>query len=165
MVSCEMWRDLQCILQVSKRGKASDLPYWLRERIVMKKIFRFVGLGGLLTALFAVGAVASFGQDACADVDGQNALYNTFLAKYKGNIDDRKAAVEAGKQFLEKYGACDGTKQITDYLKPKLPALEQGIIDEGIKTKKDALYNRFNTGFKGSNWDEVYASGKEILAL
>jgi hypothetical protein len=132
----------------------------------MKKIFRFVGLGGLLTAIFAVGAVASFGQDACADVDGQNALYqNEILPNYPSKDPAvLQKAIDAGKQFLEKYGACESTKQITDWLKPKVPVWEDRVKTIKTGQVKDKLYSRFNDSYKASNWDDVYASGKEILA-
>jgi hypothetical protein len=132
----------------------------------MKKIFRFVGLGGLLTAIFAVGAVASFGQDACADVDGQNALYqNEILPNYPSKDPAvLQKAIDAGKQFLEKYGACESTKQITDWLKPKVPVWEQRVKQIIIDNTRGALYKRFDAAYKASNWDDIYASGKEILA-
>ena len=132
----------------------------------MKKIFRFVGLGGLLTAIFAVGAVMSFGQDACGDVDGQNALYQDIVLKnYKSpDPDVIQKAVDAAKQFLEKYGACDSTKEITDWLKPKVPGWETRIIEIRIRIATDKRYIRFNDAYKASNWDEVYAGGKDIIA-
>jgi hypothetical protein len=131
----------------------------------MKKIFRFVGLGGLLTAFFAVGAVASFAQDPCADVDAQNASYQDILGKYKSTDPAVLGqAIDSAKGFLEKYGSCEAPKAQVDWMKanvPKWEARKTGIVDEGIWTK---LLARFNEGYKSSNWDEVYASGKEIMA-
>lgn len=131
----------------------------------MKKIFRLFGLGGLLTAALAVGAVASFGQDPCADVDGQNALYNDVLTNYKSNDPAviRKAA-DSAKQFLEKFGSCEVAKAQVDWMKPKVEGWTKRANDIDFGIKRDALYKRFDSGFKASNWDEVYASGKDILA-
>lgn len=133
----------------------------------MKKIFRFVGLGGLLTAIVAVGAVASFAQDACADVDGQNALYQDQVLKFYKTEDPDvlQKAVDAGKQFLEKYGSCDSTKQITDWLKPKVPVWEANVPKMREEIKLKGLYTKFDTGAKAKNWDDVYSSGKEILTI
>jgi hypothetical protein len=132
----------------------------------MKKIFKFVGLGGLLAAIFAVGAVMSFAQDPCADVDGINNLYNEVLANYKGPEPEKmQKGVDSAKQFLEKYGSCETAKAQVDWMKPKVPVWEDNISKLKKKNQMDALYGRFNAGFKTPNWDEVYSSGKEILAV
>jgi hypothetical protein len=131
----------------------------------MKKIFRLVGFSGLLTAVLAVGAVASFAQDPCADVDAQNALYQEVLKNYKSDDPATlQKAIDAGKQFLEKYGSCEVPKAQVDWVKPKIPAWEKRKADIEKAKATGALYSRFDTGFKASNWDEVFASGKEILA-
>jgi len=131
----------------------------------MKKSFRFVGFGGLLTALLAVGAVASFAQDPCTDVDGINNLYTEVTTKYNSkDLTVKQQAVDAAKQFLEKYGACEPAKAQADWMKPKVPAWEKQIADAKAAAATGALYNRFDAGFKASNWDEVYASGKDILS-
>lgn len=116
----------------------------------------------------ALGAAAAFGQDACADVDGQAKLDAAFraLLPQKGveqSIDDRKAAISTGKQFLEKYGACPAAKEFSDYLTVTIPKLEKRLKEVQEKAKKDALVARFDTALKGSNWDDVYATGKELL--
>src|SRR4030095_1981117 len=131
----------------------------------MKKILRLVGFSGLLTAVLAVGAVASFAQDPCADVDAQNALYQEVLKNYKSDDPPTlQKAIDAGKQFLEKYGSCEVPKAQVDWVKPKIPAWEKRKADIEKAKATGALYSRFDSGFKTSNWDEVFASGKEILA-
>src|SRR5438552_13797195 len=91
----------------------------------MKTIFRFVSFGVLLAAFIAVGNMAGFAQDPCADADGQTALGDKFRELYpKTSVDDRKAAIDTGKQFLEKYGACETAKELTDYLKTNIPKME-----------------------------------------
>jgi len=131
----------------------------------MKKIFRFVGLGGLLTAVFAVGAVASFAQDPCADVDAQNSSYQTILGTYKSTEPPvLRQAIDSAKQFLEKYGSCEAPKAQVDWMKNNVPKWEIRYKDitEG-KAYRDLL-TRFNDGYTGSKWDDVYASGKDIIA-
>ncbi len=132
----------------------------------MKTIFRFLSLGAVLTAFVTVGATASFAQEACADVDGQTALYTKFTELYpKTAIADREATIETGKQFLEKYGSCDAVKEQADYLKAAIPKLEETLkrIKDGIERKK--RFDRFDAGIKSDNADEIYAAGKEILAF
>src|SRR5215470_10161244 len=109
----------------------------------MKKSFKFVGLGRLLTAMFAVGAVASFAQDPCTDVDGINNLYTEVTTKYNSkDLTVKQQAVDAAKQFLEKYGACEPAKQQADWMKPKVPAWEKQIADAKAAAATGALYGR-----------------------
>jgi len=68
----------------------------------MKKIFRFVGLGGLLTAFFAVGAVASFAQDPCADVDAQNASYQDIATALGVSLGKVKTDIHRGREALRR---------------------------------------------------------------
>jgi hypothetical protein len=130
----------------------------------MKTIFRYTNIGLLMAAFFAVGAVTSFAQDACADTDGQNAANDNIQTLFKDKtIAGKKAYVAAGKSFLEKYGACESAKDLAEYLKPRIPKIEDDIKKMEEAAVKDALVKRFNAGLTSKNWDEVYASGKEIL--
>jgi hypothetical protein len=131
----------------------------------MKTIFRFLNGAALIAAIIAVGAVAGFGQAECADVDGQNALYTTFTANFqKKTIAEKKAAADAGKQFLEKYGACEPVKEQADYVRPWVPKLEQQIKDMEIAADMKAKFGRFDSAITTDNSTELYAAGKEILA-
>ena len=130
----------------------------------MKTIFRSLNMGIILASIIVLGAVAGFAQDPCTDAEGQNAANDKIQTLFKDkSITGRKAYVEAGKAFLEKYGTCATAKELADYLTPQLPKIEEIIKNmEGAKAK-GALTARFDTGLKTKNWDEVYASGKEIL--
>ena len=127
----------------------------------MKTIFRTLGFGAVLTALFAVGGISAFGQnDACADVDGMNATYQTVLDNYKSqDIAVLQKAVDAAKQFLEKYGSCDVAKQNADWMKPKIATWE-GIIKNGPKV---AALKKFDASIQGKNWDDAYAAANDYL--
>ncbi|MEO6050117.1 MAG: hypothetical protein ABIP78_02155 [Pyrinomonadaceae bacterium] len=131
----------------------------------MKTIFRYTNTAFLTAALIALGAVAALAQDPCTDADGITALGDKFRAQYalKG-LDDRRMAIDSGKQFLEKYGACEATKELSDYLKLQLPRLDEKYKAAVKQQATDARYNRFNASVKASNFDETYASGKDILA-
>jgi len=131
----------------------------------MKKIFRYTNIGLLMAAILAIGAVAGFSQDACADAEGQGAANEKITTLFKDKtIAGKKAYVAAGKAFLEKYGACESAKDLSEYLKPRIPKEEENIRKMEEAEKKAALYTRFDTAVKAKNWDDTYASGKEILA-
>lgn len=118
-----------------------------------------------MAAIFAVGAVAGFAQDPCTDSEGQNAANDNIQKLYKDRtIVGRKAYVSAGKAFLDKYGACESAAALSVYLKERLPKEEDTFRKMEDADAKDKLYKRFDASVKASNWDETYASGKEILA-
>ncbi len=123
----------------------------------------------MFAAVITLGAVAGFAQvpaqDPCADAAGQTTLGDKFRELYpKKDIESRKAAIDTGKQFLEKYGSCDSAKDLSDYLKTTIPKMEKIVADLSSKAEEDKLVARFNAALTAKNWDEVYASGKEILA-
>jgi hypothetical protein len=132
----------------------------------MKKIFRFANIGLMLAAIIALGAIAGIAQtDPCTDVDGQGAANDNIQKLFKDtSLAGLKAYLGAGKAFLEKYGACDSAKDLSEYLRPQLPKLEELIKKKQADVDKQALLVRFDTAMKAKNWDDVYASGKEILA-
>lgn len=118
-----------------------------------------------MAAIVALGAVSGFGQNPCEDTAGMAALDAKFRENYgKKEIALRKTAVDAGKQYIDKYGACPDSKDFVDYLKNYLPGMETKIAADEKQIAKEALYNRFNNSVKTSTFDETYASGKEILA-
>jgi|CXWL01.1.fsa_nt_gi hypothetical protein len=130
----------------------------------MKTIFRYTNVGLLLAAIMALGAVATLAQDPCTDAEGQVAANDNITKLFKDrSIAGRKAYVAAGKAFLEKYGTCEPTKDLSDYLKPRIPREEENIRKMEEEEAKRALLKRFDTGLNNKNWDDVYAAGKEIL--
>lgn len=131
----------------------------------MKTIFRFVNTGLFLAAVIALGTVAGFAQDPCADAAGQTALSDQIRAIFaKKDLDSLKTRIELSKQFQDKFGACDSAKEFTDYLKTNVPKWEASYATLKEKAAKDALVARFDTALKANNWDDVYSAGKEILS-
>jgi hypothetical protein len=133
----------------------------------MKTIFRSFSAAAIFAAVIVLGAVTGFGQNPCEDADGQAKLDAAFRSNYQTAkpVADRKVALESGKQYLEKYGSCDGpTKEFSDYLKGYLPKLEASIKSQENKIRIDAIVNRFLDGMKSKNWDDVFASGKQLIA-
>ncbi|MDQ3131588.1 MAG: hypothetical protein M3Q99_12615 [Acidobacteriota bacterium] len=130
----------------------------------MKSVFRFLGLGVLAATFTAAGVSDTLAQNVCDDVDGKQATYKKFTDNFDKAVAQRKLAVEAAKEYIEKYGACADDKAQVDYLKNYIPETEKLITTTQGKAEMDALYSRFNTSLGAKNWDEVYASGKEVLA-
>src|SRR5258708_13648008 len=131
----------------------------------MKTIFRYTNVALLMAAFIALGAVAGMAQTPCEDADGEGAANGKIQTLFKDkSIAGRKAYVEAGKAFLEKYGDCPSAKELSDYLKPQIPKIEDIIRKMEADKVKGDLTSRFDTALNGKNWDEVYASGKDILA-
>ena len=122
-------------------------------------------MGLVLASIIALGAVAGFAQDPCTDADGQAKLSDSFRELYpKTSIDDKKATIAAGKQFLEKYGACESAKEFSDYLKTAVPTLEKALAARIERERFAALTKKFDDGLKSSNWADVYDAGKQILS-
>ena len=131
----------------------------------MKKIFRYTNIALLSAAILAIGTVAGYAQDPCADADAVAKLGDEFRAQFPDKtLAGRKKASATGKSFLEKYGACESAQELATYLKGQIPKMDEAIKKMEEAEKKAALYTRFDTAVKAKNWDDTYASGKEILA-
>ena len=123
----------------------------------MKTIFRFLNVAALTVAVLTVGAVTAFGQDACADVDGQTAAYTKFTDVYnKKDLPSMESALSAGKAFLEKYGACEPLKEQVDFVKPHVARIEKAIV-------RSKMVARYDTAVKADNPTEIVAAGKEFI--
>ncbi|HEY0169951.1 MAG TPA: hypothetical protein VGB98_02790 [Pyrinomonadaceae bacterium] len=91
----------------------------------MKNAFRLLALAALVT----VFALPAYAQDAaatpaaapagpCTEADAKAAQYKKFTDNFKGTPEQQKAAYEAGKEYLSKYGSCPeaGDVQIAKYI-------------------------------------------------
>jgi hypothetical protein len=126
----------------------------------MKTIFRFLSVGMLLMTFMIIGGTASSAQ-AQDDPAAKAALYQKFTDNWnKPDVESRKIALNAAKEYVEKYGGNEADKEQVDYLKAWIPKTEDWIVKQGTL----AMYNRFDNAYKSKNWDEVYAAGKDILA-
>ncbi len=131
----------------------------------MNKIFRFTGLAVFAAAVLGFSATQGFAQDPCADTDAQTALYTKFTELYpKTDLESRKGAITAGKEFLEKYGACETVKQQNDYFKTAVPALEASVKKMVEDDERKKLFKRYDDAVLADNADEILAAGKLILA-
>jgi hypothetical protein len=140
--------------------------------ILMKNFFKVLTLGLLLTVFAAVNVTTTFAQDPQAE---KTAIYNKYMENYKGNISQRKAAIAAAKEYIEKYRDSEVDGEQVKYFNSAIPQLEAGIQKEekaataaaasaASAEAKQKLYKDFDTAARGANWDQVYALGKQILA-
>ncbi len=127
----------------------------------MKTIYRVLVLGILMMAFTAVTVTPTFAQDPQAE---KVALYKKYTDNYGGTVAQMEMAIEAGKQYIAKYGANPEDADQVNYLKTAVPALEESVkkIKEG-NTKKDR-YNRLDTAIKGNNFADSFSVGKEVIA-
>jgi hypothetical protein len=87
----------------------------------MKNVLRLL----VFAALVTVFALPSYAQDAapaqtpaaatgpCAEAEAKAALYGKFREKFNKTAEEQKAAYEAGKEYLNKYGACTDPADVT----------------------------------------------------
>ncbi len=131
----------------------------------MKTIFRYTNIAFLAAAFLVAASTAAFAQDNCGDAAGQLALGDQVREDFKDkSIAGKKKFVGTGKSFLEKYGACEVQKDLADWLKARIPTTETQIKEMEEAEAEAKLVARFNGALDAKNWDEVYVSGKEILA-
>jgi hypothetical protein len=129
----------------------------------MKTIFRSIGLT-MLAALFVVaGAGSSLAQAGCDDT----AKIEELDAKIRANLPKNstvKVAVDAGKEFLEKFGTCEATAEFTTWLKAQMPKLEERAEKEKERVWLKERFEKFDAGITGEKYADTYAAGKELLS-
>lgn len=110
--------------------------------------------------------MAGMAQDPCTDADGQTKMQDEFDTLYadKKDLNVRQRAIDSGKSFLEKYGNCESAKVRADWLKAQIPKMETNLRIARDLAAENALVGRFDTAMKAKNFDEVYVTGKEVLA-
>ena len=124
----------------------------------MKSIFRSLSMAAIVAGIAVTGA---FAQNVCDDLDGATAKYDAFTANYQKKTEaELTAAIAAGKEFLEKWGACESWKEQVAFVKPWIPRLEKGL--EGIKD--GPMFAGFDDAVNKDNIDGIYSFGKQILA-
>jgi len=124
----------------------------------MKSISRSLSIVAFVVAVAVTG---SYAQNACDDLDTPTAKYGTFTENYqKNDIPSLESAVAAGKEFLEKWGACEGWKDQVAFVKPWIPKLEKKIED----LKFQPTFDAFDKAVNADDIDGIYTNGKKILA-
>lgn len=123
---------------------------------------------GVFLAVLAVAAPTFAQGDVCADLEANQALYDVYISNYKGALDQKKKAVKAGEEYVQKYSSCENYKAQVDYLNKAIPKLKE-IIDKQVKADETAArYTRFDNDLKSINGNQGNVSGvfnvaREIL--
>ncbi len=124
----------------------------------MKTIIRFFSMLALVGGIAVTGA---FAQNACDDLDTPTAQYEKFTGLYQKKTEaEVDEALNTGKAFLEKFGACEAWKEQATFVKAQVTRLEK--VKAGFGDAK--MFTRFDNAVNSDNTDEIYAAGKEILA-
>jgi hypothetical protein len=118
----------------------------------MKKVFKVLGLGALLTAFSAAPA---FAQSEC------EAIYGQFTSNYRSTeFAKMKTAIDAGKQLVEKC-TTEEFKEPVAFVQKQLPNLEK-------RYNFGTTAERFQAAIKEPttvNADQAFASGREFLTI
>lgn len=118
----------------------------------------------MLAALFiAAGSTTSLAQAGCDDTEKINELDAKIRANYNKKAT-RKIAIDAGKEFLEKFGSCEASAEFTTWLKGQMPDMEKRYAQDVFEAEMGALFKRFDAGITSDNADEVFSAGSAILA-
>lgn len=143
----------------------------------MKTIFRFFGLAVLIAGFTAAGGTSIFAQDTPATptpdpCEATAAVRAPIEEKIRTNyatkdLKLRKEVNDAGDGYLTTYvnDPCESVKGFVTYLNGYLPGSKKWVKDTETAVIRKVLLDRLNPAVKGSNWDETYASGKELIAL
>jgi hypothetical protein len=104
-------------------------------------------------------------------------LYDDCFLKDKAynsaDANVKKAAMECGSEYIKKYELADSKdpekKAIVDYLKKKVNKYNEDNVAAKETARVKAIYDRYDNAYKAAktskNWTEVFAAGKEVLAL
>jgi hypothetical protein len=129
----------------------------------MKTIFKTLGLGALMAAFMAIGGLTAFAQDPCADLDAINALDAKIRADYP-KPETKSQAIDEGKQYLEKYGNCEVTKDFSTWLKGRIPVWEKDINERKNFARQKELHDKFDAAFNSKTYDDAFTAAGQYLA-
>lgn len=127
----------------------------------MKTILRFWGLAAILSVVLGFAATDAIGQNACDDAEGIAALHVKIDANYKRN-ETASIAVQASKEFLQKYGQCESTEKLTAWIKAELPGLEKSAAAYEEYVWRQPRLDKFENGLRNGKFDDVFAAGEEL---
>jgi hypothetical protein len=126
----------------------------------MKNAFKFLSLGVLMMAFYAVSATSIFAQGTLEEC---NAIYERFKKERTGaGIPEWTAAIASGKEYLQKCSTLDPPQEeVKTYVTNQIPKLETKIAEKRVGD----MEARFNAGLKANNTDEIIASAKDLISL
>lgn len=118
----------------------------------MRRFYGFLVAGFMLAAFSVVNVPTALAQD-----DPKTELYNKFLGcRKETDTAKRDACAAVAKEFMQKHGA--DNDEYSAYVGKWVVKYDKEKADE-------AVYIKFNTSVNSKNWDDAFASGKQILAM
>ncbi len=137
----------------------------------MKTIYRQLFFAAILAVIATAGSLSVSAQtanpcDATTEAAAV-AAYTEWTGLFeKKDLPSRKSAVEKGKQLVAHamYPKCEATKAGIEFVASSLPGMEAAVNLIEARNYENALRDRFIKSIAAKNWDEVYSSGKEIVA-
>ena len=127
----------------------------------MKTAVRLFSVG-MVFLRYLLSPVSGHAQDPCADTDAITAAD----AKVRDNfpkLETRQIAIDAGKEYISKYGTCEVSKAFVDWLKPLIPAWEKQVQFGNERSWARPRFDKFDNGIKTAKYDDAYAAGAELL--
>lgn len=123
----------------------------------MKNVFKFLTLGTMLVAFYAIATTSTFAQ---ATLEECTPIYERFKVE-RTSTDPTvlTAAIATGKEYLSKCSNLEGQEAVRDYITAQIPKIQKKIDDIMLAR----LEKRFNDSIPAKNWDESFAAGKELL--
>ncbi|HVF45681.1 MAG TPA: hypothetical protein VM936_21825 [Pyrinomonadaceae bacterium] len=103
----------------------------------MKNVLSVLIVAAFVTA-FALPALAQDAAGAapaqagpCSEADAMAAMYQKFLAGYKGTPDQQKVAADTGREYLSKYGNCpdESSKKIASFVQGWVTKYDKAVRD------------------------------------
>lgn len=129
----------------------------------MKTMFRNLTMAALVGAFAVTGVYA---QDVCTE-EAATTKYDAFVADYNiRNIEGLpklKVALTTGKEFLEKYGACESWKDQVAFVKGHVPRMEKLVTEMEEWLWLKPRFEKFDAAIAADNATDLYSAGKEIL--
>jgi hypothetical protein len=99
-----------------------------------EKAFKRIGASDLL--------IKAIHENYSKTLQEQISLYKKFTDNYNGTLEQKKIALEAAKMFVEKFSGDADYKDIIEYFRNNIPAMEK-YLNEIKNIDKDSNLNKF----------------------
>lgn len=90
-----------------------------------EKSFKKLGASDLL--------IKAIRENFSKTVQERISLYKKFTDNYNGTLEQKKIALDAAKEFIEKYSDDGDSKDIIKYFRSNIPAMEKYLNDKKMK--------------------------------
>lgn len=100
-------------------------------------------------------------------IEEQKILYEEFTNNYSGNLQQRKIAVKAAKEYVRRYSDEKDSKEMINYLVQYISLAEEHNkrLEESAKTeaKRAERSARYSRALNGRQWSELFKIGAEYF--